>query len=168
MRLKNLGGFFTGPRRISPRHCEQPGCNQATREGKAFCSEHVEEHPYVKELIARLAERDRQDEEVNKKGSKAATLDAITAQEILQHLAFHGPRTEERLCRELNVDTRTLKGYVAALKRHRLVTLGTTKRGSTLVKLVKGKVAALPTAEAQPAAEPIVPVGTDQATRHVG
>lgn len=160
MRLQNLGGLFTGPRRISPRHCEHPGCNQATREGKAYCSEHVEEHPYVKELIARLAERDRQDEEVSKRGSKAVALDAITAQEILQHLAFHGPRTEERLCRELNVDVRTLKGYVGALKRARLVTLGTTKRGSTLVKLVKGKLAL---AALQPAAEPLVPVADDAA-----
>ncbi len=161
MRLTNLSGFFTGPRRIAPRHCEQAGCDQATREGKAFCSEHVEEHPYVKELIARLAERERQDEEVQRRGSKAATLEAITAQEILQHLAFHGPRTEERLCRELNVDARTLRGYVSALRRHHLVTLGTTKRGSTLVKLVKGKAPALPAA-----AEPIVPVGDE--TRGVG
>ena len=45
------------------------------------------------------------------KGVKIAVVDlevsALTRKlhqgEILQHLAFHGPRTEERLCRELNL-----------------------------------------------------------------
>lgn len=161
MKLLNVQGLFTGPRRIAPRHCEAPGCDQATREGKAYCSEHVEQHPYVQGLLAQLAERDRQDEEVARRGAKAASLGAITAQEILAHLAFHGPRTEERLCRELNVDDRTLGGYVSALKKARLVVLGTTKRGSTLVKLAKKRAEV----EAPAVAAEIVPLAAEPARR---
>jgi predicted transcriptional regulator len=94
-------------------------------------------HPYVQDLIARLEQRESEDERVHKRGPRAVNLQGITTQEILQHLAFHGPRTEERLCRELNLEVKTLQGYVQALRRKKLVTLGHTKRGSTVVKLTK-------------------------------
>lgn len=142
MRLRAFQGLLHQPRRLSPRHCEAPGCNQATREGKAYCSDHVEMHPYVQDLIMRLEEREAEDERVNRRGPRAVNLQGITTQEILQHLAFHGPRTEERLCRELNLEVKTLQGYVQAMRRKKLVTLGHTKRGSTVVKLAKPLVRA--------------------------
>ncbi|MCO5169301.1 MAG: hypothetical protein M9894_23400 [Planctomycetes bacterium] len=142
MRLRAFQGLLHQPRRLSPRHCEAPGCSQATREGKAYCSDHVEMHPYVQDLIARLEQRESEDDRVNRRGPRAVNLQGITTQEILQHLAFHGPRTEERLCRELNLEVKTLQGYVQALRRKKLVTLGHTKRGSTVVKLAKGLVRA--------------------------
>lgn len=142
MRLRAFQGLLHQPRRLSPRHCEAPGCNQATREGKAYCSDHVEMHPYVQDLIMRLEEREAEDERVQRRGPRAVNLQGITTQEILQHLAFHGPRTEERLCRELNLDVKTLQGYVQAMRRKKLVTLGHTKRGSTVVKLAKPLVRA--------------------------
>lgn len=142
MRLRAFQGLLHQPRRLSPRHCEAPGCNQATREGKAYCSDHVEMHPYVQDLIMRLEEREAEDERVHRRGARAVNLQGITTQEILQHLAFHGPRTEERLCRELNLDVKTLQGYVQAMRRKKLVTLGHTKRGSTVVKLAKPLVRA--------------------------
>lgn len=142
MRLRAFQGLLHQPRRLSPRHCEAPDCNQATREGKAYCSDHVEMHPYVQDLIMRLEEREAEDERVNRRGPRAVNLQGITTQEILQHLAFHGPRTEERLCRELNLEVKTLQGYVQAMRRKKLVTLGHTKRGSTVVKLAKPLVRA--------------------------
>ncbi len=135
MRLRGIEGFFEGPKRISPRRCELAGCGLATREGKAYCSAHVEHHPYVQGLLEQLASREAEDDLVARRGPRAANVAGITAQEILQHIAFHGARTEERLCRELNLDHKTLTGYVEALRRARLVKLGRTKRGSTLVRL---------------------------------
>lgn len=126
--------------KTSTRHCEHPSCARSTRESKAFCSEHVERHGYVQALLAQLGERERQDEEVLRRGSKAVKLKSVTAQEILQHLAFHGPRTKERLCRELNLEARVLEGYIGAFRRARLVSLGRTKRGSTTVKLRRSAV----------------------------
>jgi predicted transcriptional regulator len=156
MRLRAFQGLLHQPRRLSPRHCEATGCSHATREGKAYCSDHVEMHPYVQDLITRLEQREEEDERVNKRGPRAVNLQGITTQEILQHLAFHGPRTEERLCRELNLDVKTLQGYVQALRRKKLVTLGHTKRGSTVVKLTKAMVRAaqpIPSEEIEDEAE---------------
>lgn len=125
----------TGRDRHKNRICEQPGCLQSTREGKPYCPDHVEMHPYVQTILARIAERDEQDEKVAAKGSRAVVLESVTVQEVLQHLAFHGARTEERLVLELNLDTKTLSGYLGALSHRGYVSFGKTKRGSTLVKL---------------------------------
>lgn len=35
------------------RRCELPGCIQSTREGKPYCSDHVEMHPYVQAILAK-------------------------------------------------------------------------------------------------------------------
>ena len=36
--------------------CHIPGCENTTRERKPFCAEHVEEHPYISDLMDRLAD----------------------------------------------------------------------------------------------------------------
>lgn len=125
----------TGRDRHKNRICEQPDCTQSTREGKPYCPDHVESHPYVQDILARIAERDDQDEKVAKRGARAVDLESLTVGEILQHLAFNGARTEERLVRELNLDVKTLDGYLRALARRGYVSFGKTKRGSTVVKL---------------------------------
>lgn len=133
--------FYFARNRLRPRRCAAPGCAVATREGRDYCSDHVEQQPYVQALLAKLEERELQDDRVKSTGPKAVDLSGITSREILQHLAFHGPRTEERLCRELDLDLKTLSAYVSAMRDKGLVRLGQTKRGSTVVKLVKRRIA---------------------------
>jgi predicted transcriptional regulator len=126
-------------RRGETQHCKTEGCPRATREGKPFCSEHVEQHPYVAGLIERLAQREAEEAKVHKQGARAVSIDGLAATEIMQHLSFHGGRTVERLSRELNMEVKTLQGYVSALKRKRLVSLTRNKRGSTVVTPQEGE-----------------------------
>lgn len=135
------GGGGQPLRRQGGRKCDAPGCTATTREGKPFCTEHVEMHSYAQAVLQTLAERERQDDAVARKGGRAARLDALTVQEIRVHLEHNGPRTVERLVRELNVDEKTIRGYVAAMRRAGLVRMGRTKRGSDLVRLAQAKVA---------------------------
>jgi len=37
--------------------CQESGCSRTTREGKPFCSDHIESSPYVQEILGVLAER---------------------------------------------------------------------------------------------------------------
>jgi hypothetical protein len=133
--------------RTTPRHCEaitgSVTCGKATREGKAYCPDHVEHNPYVAALLAQWSKKEDDDEVAKKNGAVSGqkrrytvNLDGITAQDLVAHLRTHGPRTEERLCRELHIDLFTLRGYIGAMRRKRMVALGHTKRGSTVVKLV--------------------------------
>lgn len=123
------------PKRSQARTCDAAACTQTTREGKPYCPDHVDLHPYVQDLISNLSTKDEQDDAVKSKGPRAVKLDSITVQELLLHLELNGPRTEERLVRELNLDLKTVSGYVQALRRKQLVTTGYTKRGSMVVKL---------------------------------
>ncbi len=120
-------------RRRPPRRCSEPTCNQATREGKPFCSDHVELHPYVQRLLAELREREEADERVRRRGPRAVDPLSLTSQEILTFIHVHGPKTVKRLARELNADLETLKLYAQGLRRHGLVKLTATRRKSTLV-----------------------------------
>ncbi|MGE0707195.1 MAG: hypothetical protein AB7N76_16720 [Planctomycetota bacterium] len=45
------------PRRHHPPTCTVPGCGQTTTGGKPFCSEHLDQMPYIQGLIDRLASR---------------------------------------------------------------------------------------------------------------
>ena len=114
-------------------HCEVPDCGKATREGKPYCSDHVEEHPYVRDLLQALSDREDEEERVRKRGAREVDLDGVTAQEILGYVAIHGGRTIQRLSRELNLDQKTIRGYARALERGNKAHLTQTRRGSTVV-----------------------------------
>ncbi len=144
MRIKSPFDMLAPKRTQQNRICDIPGCTESTREGKPYCPNHVDCLPYVQEVLSRLAERDAQDEAVSKRGPRAVDVESsLTVQEILLHLELHGPRTEERLVREVNIDAKTLGGYLRALVKRKIIKLGHTKRGSVLVKLANASPAPL-------------------------
>jgi hypothetical protein len=119
------------------RFCDVVECTQTTREGKPYCPDHVDQHPYVQAILSTLAEREDEEEKVRQRGSKAVNPIGLTAKELVLHLSLHGARTVERLSRELQLDTKVLDGYVGALVRRGVVALGRTNRGSTVVRLAR-------------------------------
>lgn len=129
---------------MPPRRCEL--CGQATREGKPYCSEHVERHAYVREVMAALEARAEEERAVLRRGAAAVDLQGINAREVLLQLRLHGERTVERLARDLQLDPRLVPHYVQALARRGLVRLGRTSRGSVLVQPAHA-CQALPAAE---------------------
>lgn len=75
--------MFEGLRQILPQGgshkgtspCQNKGCAKTTREGKPFCSEHIERAPYVKRILTILKGRDEEEakllageEEINPHG----------------------------------------------------------------------------------------------------
>lgn len=123
------------PHTPSTRACREEGCEAATREGKPYCPDHVDVHPYVRDLLAALDARQAEEERVRVSGASEVDLDGITAREIVLHLSLHGARTIERISRELQIDSDVVAGYVEALNERDLILQSTTNRGSTVVKL---------------------------------
>ena len=123
------------PAKLIPRHCEAENCAQATRLGKPYCSQHVALHPYVRELLAQLEAQENELAKVRRMGARAVRSDGLTAQEIIAYLRAHGRRTVKRLARDLNMEFVVLEGYMRALKRRRLISVTTTRRGTRLVQL---------------------------------
>lgn len=116
--------------------CE--ACGQPTREGKPYCPEHVDRQPYVAELLAELASQEEELAMVAMRGADAVDPSGLTARELLQLVRLHGPRTVQRLGRELNIKPVLISCYVRALAQVGMVELGLSKRGKTVVRASDG------------------------------
>lgn len=121
------------------RHCEVPDCGVATRAGKPFCSNHVEKHPYIQELLHIMMDSEIEEARVRQIGPRAVAADGLNSLEIVRFVRVNGERTVPRLARDLNMDLPTLEAYVKALKRRRLIRLGKNKRGTPLISLPQPK-----------------------------
>ena len=118
-------------RRPAPK-CEANGCNETTRNGKPYCTEHVELLPYVSRLIDQLDERDAELNRVLRRGPQHVDPQGITAQEIILQLKLYGGRTVARLSRDLMLDEQVVESYGRALARLGAVSIGRHRRGLLL------------------------------------
>lgn len=123
------------PHNATSRSCEYAGCTKTTREGKPYCPDHVDNHPYVQSILHVLAEREAETDRVRTHGADAVDPAGLTAQELVLHLSLHGSRTVERLSREFQLESKVIENYVKALRREGKVVVGRTTRGSTVVRL---------------------------------
>lgn len=129
-------GYVTDVNEAEVKICALENCAQKTRKGKPYCSNHVESHTYVDELLQRMQDRIDEDAAVLREGSKVANIQGITCTEIILQLRLNGPRTLDRLERELQISRSIIYKYTVALKREGLVIFGRTTRGNTTVALV--------------------------------
>ena len=118
-------------RRPAPR-CEAAGCTETTRNGKPYCTNHVELLPYVNRLIDTLEARDAELERVAKRGPRSVDPQGITAQEILLQLKLYGGRTIARLSRDLMLEENVVESYGRALAKLGCVSIGRHRRGLLL------------------------------------
>ena len=153
---RNLSGWRRNPpistilhrasdSRRPPKRCEFVNsrgirCGEPTRERKPFCPEHVEEHPYIQQLIAKIEDKEREEERVAEFGEFEIAEDSLTSQEILAQLSIYGARTVERLARDMNLGIPIIEHYVSKLAREGKIELGSSSRGKTVVKPVKSRL----------------------------
>lgn len=128
-----LAGSTARDRREVTITCDTPGCKDPTRERKPKCSVHCMSLPYAKRVMEELARQEREDELARQ--SLPVSTDSATAQDILVFLRTQGPKTEQGLSRECNVDLAVVRGYVATLQKHGLVGLRRGTRGRTFVEV---------------------------------
>lgn len=122
--------------RSQATQCEASGCDQATREGKPYCLDHVKSMPYVNEVLSRLNEQQKEIRAVQRRGPRAADVDGSNCTELLRHLEIHGPRTIERLRREVFStieDAGVVRSFAKALEKAGKVYLRENTRGSIVV-----------------------------------
>jgi len=114
-------------------------CEETTREGKEYCTRHVENHSYIQDLMARMKERDREDHAVMMNGSSAVNLNGITVQEIMIHLRQTGTKTVEGLAKALQLEKYILQKYIFALRDQNRVEIINTARESMAVRLLSSE-----------------------------
>lgn len=135
-------------RRIKSRACRYLGCERATYEGKPFCLLHVEEHPYVRNLLAELGAREAEMERVKRRGPKAVNLHGTVMADVVQFIQARGgecgavdlKRNEPLFGQPMLVVQR----YLLAMKRARMVKVVRTRGGAMRAELVSAVPIAVP------------------------
>jgi hypothetical protein len=102
------------PVRRGPSYCQE--CGAPSREGKLYCSDHVEAHDYVREVRTRIESREAELAAVAERGSRAVDLEGFVVREIVGLLTAHGSRSVCRLAREASIDFVVMTHYVRRLK----------------------------------------------------
>lgn len=113
-------------------------CGETTREGKEFCTKHVESHPYIQNLLNRMKVREVEDKTVMMGNSSDVNPAGLTVQEILIHLRQTGTKTIEGLSKSLGLEKTILQKYLFALRDQKRVELYSTARESLAVRLLVG------------------------------
>lgn len=109
-------------------------CKKETH-GKDECVDHLHKRPYVANLLAELAQHQKDETAIIKKGSKAVNINGMHVSEILNELRLHGSMTEERLCRLTNFPAAVVSACLQKLLQENMLKVGKTKRGSTVAKV---------------------------------
>jgi len=136
------GGYRPGqsrkPPRTGPTYCQAPGCKEPTREGKPYCSIHIEKSSYVQDLLNRLSGRETE-EEMAREGRIEEYLEhspsSSVVQEILTTLRMRGERTTAALAKELLMDEKAIRGYINYLVKQGKVVIRPIRRGGVSVRL---------------------------------
>lgn len=129
----SLAGFPQGAKRAPTTHCSKENCLRATKEGKEFCQEHVEEHPYVKRILSDLANFEKEKQKVLR--NKRVIRKGYLEQEIMNVLAESSPVSIEKMVKLLSYDRRIIEVYVKSAQRRKLVSTRKNKRGYLMVTL---------------------------------
>lgn len=111
--------------------CKAKDCEKSTREGKPYCSAHIEQAPYVAKILAILVDRDEEERVLNlKKGRISA--DGFFYRETLLLLRSKD-FTAKGLARRLDLSHHASERLIALMAKDRLVIREFTSRGDTTI-----------------------------------
>jgi len=111
--------------------CQHEGCGKTTREGKPFCSAHVEDSPYVRSILAILCERDEEEAILNKKNGGIQTQGFFFRETLL--LLRSKDYTAKALSRRLDISHHAAERLIVLMTKGGLAKRGMTSRGDTTI-----------------------------------
>ncbi len=134
MTPKTLGHSrrFT-PARTQIKQCGV--CGKSTREGKPYCPDDIEYHPYVQGILRTIEKREKEIKNVEKEGQREVDINGSVAQEILSLVNVNGGRTIARLARDLNRAIDVMTHYAKALSYAGFFVITENARGYLIVTI---------------------------------
>ena len=96
-------------------------CQEPTWDKKPYCTEHVEEHDYIKKLRQEEKEREEQEERFKKTG-QVYILDHVVL-DIWGFLQGNGQSSTKKISRQANIDLDLVNAVVKVLAANNLVQL---------------------------------------------
>jgi hypothetical protein len=119
------------------RDCEADGCRKSTREGKPYCSKHIENAPYIKSIQAQLDQRDAE-ELVLEKGRRLISKDGFFVREAVLLLRTKD-FTVKSFSRRLDISHKAAGRLIELLVRWKLAKEVKTSRGGKTISGLRTK-----------------------------
>lgn len=107
--------------------CHKPGCNASTREGKPFCSDHIENCDYIKKVLAEIDRRDNESRVLDS-GRWVAQNGHLVREALL--LLDGGTFTAARLGRMLDISEKAADTLIRMMARKGYVRIGFSDTGA--------------------------------------
>ena len=132
-----------GRERVYPVRCEHGACDKATREGKPYCSKHLEAMPYAAEVIRREQANGEEIAQAKRGRWKEIDVNGVLAQDALRLILQSGQASVGKISRDVTRDKRAATSYIRALK----------KAGLVRTKKIRGVLTAYPPKPPKPPKE---------------
>lgn len=111
-------------------------CGGGTREGKPYCPDHIDSHPYVQGVLNILAQQKEEQRRAIEEGIDHIAEDSLTVREIRSYLAQRGDRTLPRISKDLQLDDGVIEVYADYMVGQDIVQTGMTSRNNVILRLV--------------------------------
>ena len=111
---------------------------KATREGKPYCTLHVERHPYVARLLVEIEQREAEIAVLSRWRSRRPHPTSFLVSELVRALTYEseGAATVPKLARDLQLDSSVIRRIARVAKSEGLVKLGKNGRGYMTVHVL--------------------------------
>lgn len=109
-------------------YCSKNDCSRATKYGKEFCSDHIDEMDYAQWLVDELSRR--QDEVVVLSQGKKLPRDSQLVQEATGILWEHQALTAPGLTRHIDLTHSEAETLLRSLAKHGFAKIKRSKRGA--------------------------------------
>lgn len=111
--------------------CQEKGCLRSTREGKPFCSDHIESAPYVQRILGILAARDEEERILELRRGRI-NKDGFFYRETLLLLRSKD-FTAKGLARRLDLSHHATRRLIRMIAKDGLAIEGETGRGDVTI-----------------------------------
>lgn len=113
--------------------CQLDACGQSTREGKPYCSQHIENGTYVQGILKELELRETEADLLDR--GKSIDDDGHLVRESLL-LLEQGGYTAARLARLLDITHAAAETLIRFMAKKKLAKMGRTERGATTIEKI--------------------------------
>ena len=118
--------------KVANPKCGDKSCGRSTREGKPYCSDHVEQSPYVAKLIKELSLRDAEADKLQI-GGKIEQDSHLVRETML--LLSQCSYTAAKLSRVMDIPQIAAENLIALLHDFGLAIMTKTDRGAIVIRL---------------------------------
>jgi len=108
-------------------------CHQPTNK-KPYCIDHIENIPYVKDLMSKINDKDSELALVKKRGMEVIQEGSIIVEEIAD-LLFQEKKPLAKIAQEISIKEAIARIYLTYMEKHQLVKIVATTGGGVYTAL---------------------------------